>query len=426
VTDAPAERRSTPPAPPDSSAPAAPRIALVLPGGGARAAYQVGVLKGIAELLPRGAPTPFRVITGTSAGAIVSATVAAHAAHFREGATALERFWRQFHVDQVFRTDTRTMLRSGLRWLGALVTGGSLVPPPSSLFDVAPLRETLAKHVHFDRVRRALHDGHLDALAINASAYGSTLSVAFYECARSSAPWLHSWRQGRPTALGPEHLMASAAVPFLFPAVAIDGEFYGDGAMRQVAPLSPAINLGADRLLIVGVRAPGARTLPPPPPTGPSFGHLFGFMLDTLFMDGMQADLERLHRDNLLIDAAGGSAGGLRRIDALTLAPSDDFGAIAQRHAGAMPRALRVLLRTMGAEDAGGSMLLSYLLFEGSYTRELIGLGYRDAVARRHELASFLELDLASAGLERRRRARTRAAFDDRTVSASLPQTIGG
>jgi NTE family protein len=378
----------------------------VLPGGGARAAYQVGVLKGIAELLPRNAPTPFRVITGTSAGAIISATIAAHAAHFREGTTALERFWRNFHVGQVFRADTSSMLRSGGHWLLALLSGGWLVPPPASVFDNRPLRETLARHVSFARVRHALARGHLDALAINASAYRSARSVAFYECATDQAPWLHHWRQGQPTELGLDHLMASAAVPFLFPAVQMGGEYYGDGAMRQVAPLSPAINLGADRLLIVGVRPPAS---PPGPPAGgdrPTFGQIFGFMLDTLFMDGMQSDLERLHRDNLLIDAAGGQAGGLRRVDALSIFPREDFAPIAERHAAEVPRALRVLLRTIGAADAAGRTLLSYLLFEGAYTRELIALGYADARARHHEIAAFLGIDLAAAGIERRRRSR--------------------
>lgn len=382
----------------------------MLPGGGARAAYQVGVLKGIAELLPRGAPTPFRVITGTSAGAILSATVAAHAAHFREGAIALERFWRNFHVEQVFRADAASVLRAGVHWALALVSGGSLVPPPDSVFDNRPLRETLARHVDFSRVRGALDSGHLDALAINASAYRSALSVAFYECSRSTAPWLHSWRLGQPAQLGLDHLMASAAVPFLFPAVKMGDEHYGDGAMRQVAPLSPAINLGADRLLIIGVRAPGMRAVPASASTGPSFGQIFGFMLDTLFMDGMQSDLERLHRDNLLIDAAGGAAGRLRRIDALTVSPREDFGPIAERHAGRVPRGLRVLLRTMGAANPGGRTLLSYLLFESAYTRELIALGYEDAHARRHEIAAFLGLDLGAAGIERRRAARRPAA----------------
>jgi len=381
---------------PTAQSAAARRLGLVLPGGGARGAYQVGVLKAIAELLPRDAPSPFRVISGTSAGAIIAATLAAHARHFREGAISLERFWRNFHIEQVFRSDSASMLRSGLHWLLALLTGGWLVPPPRSVFDNTPLRATLERHVNMARVRDALDHGHLDALAINASAYRTAWSVAFYECADETPPWQHTWRQGLPTELGYDHLMASAAVPFLFPAVRMGDEYYGDGAMRQVAPLSPAINLGAGRLLVVTVRDSRMRTALPPQSgsgaaRGPSFGQLFGFMLDTLFMDGIQSDLERLRRDNALIAAAAGPVPeGLRRIEPLVITPREDFGPIAVRHAGEVPRALRVLLRTMGAADTAGSTLLSYLLFEAGYTRELIALGYADAKARRDELQAFL------------------------------------
>ena len=376
--------------------PAASRLGLVLPGGGARGAYQVGVLKAIAELLPRDAPCPFRVISGTSAGAIIAATLAAHARHFREGAISLERFWRNFHVEQVFRADTSGMLRSGLHFLLALLSGGWLVRPPRSVFDSRPLRATLQRHVNLARVRDALDHGHLDALAINASAYRTAWSVAFYECAGNLPAWQHTWRQGQPTELGYDHLMASAAVPFLFPAVRMGDEYYGDGAMRQVAPLSPAINLGAGKLLVVTVRDSRMRSALPPQSGGgeehgPSFGQLFGFMLDTLFMDGIQSDLERLRRDNALIAAVAGPVPeGLRYIEPLVITPREDFGLVAARHAGELPRAVRVLLRTMGAANTADSTLLSYLLFESGYTRELIALGYADAMARRDELQAFL------------------------------------
>lgn len=390
---APAANDSSARGSPDSVAPSRDRLGLVLPGGGARSAYQVGVLKAIAELLRRTDPSPFRVISGTSAGGIISAVLAAHACRFREGTVSLERFWRNFDVGQVFRADNASMLRAGLHWLGALLTGGTLVPMPKSVFDNRPLRETLERHVNFSRVRESLRAGHLDALAISASAYRSALSVAFYECAHDTAPWTHTWRLGRPDELALDHLMASAAVPFLFPPVHMGDEFYGDGAMRQVAPLSPAIQLGADRLLVIGVRAPGVRTVPPAPAaTAPSLGQIFGFMLDTLFMDGVQSDLERLERDNQLLQAVGGRAGGLRTIRTLVITPREDFGPIAARHVRTVPRALRVLLRTMGAGNASGSTLLSYLMFEGAYARELIALGYADAMARREEIREFLQL----------------------------------
>jgi NTE family protein len=379
-----------------------PRIGLVLSGGGARAAYQVGVLKAVAELTPRDAPLPFRIISGTSAGAIIGSIVASHAAHFRCGVVSLERFWRSFHVDQVFRADTASMLRAGARWLLALISGGLLVTPPRSVFDNAPLRQLLEIHVNFARIRQNLEHGYLDALTINASAYRTALSVAFYACADTQVPWMHSWRHGRPAELDLDHLMASSAVPFLFPAVYMEGEYYGDGAMRQLTPLSAPINLGADRLLVIGVKPespPGAALVPTSdviptvnhgPGRPPTFGQIFGFMLDTLFMDGLQSDLERLQRDNLLIAAAGGAAGGLRRIEVLAITPREDFGPIAQQHAPEVPPALRVLLRTMGAADAGGRTLLSYLLFSGGFARDLIALGYEDALRQRDEIQELL------------------------------------
>ena len=369
----------------------------MVPGGGARCAYQVGVLKALAELLPGAGPIPFRVISGTSGGAIIGSVLASHAAHFRRGVVTLERFWRGFRIDEVYRADDASMLRAGLHWLLALLSAGWLARSPHALLDNSPLRATLARHVSFARIRHALERGHLDALAVSASPYRRAHSMSFYTASPAHAALLQGWPDGVAAELGIDHLMASAAVPFLFEPVSMGGEWYGDGAMRQTSPLAPAIALGADRLLVVGVRpaAPPVATSPPGEAAEPSFGQIFGFMLDTLFMDGVHADLERLRRDNLLIGAAAAAAGrdavaGMRRVEALHIVPGEDFGAIAARHAGDLPRALRALLRTMGAANPGGRMLLSYLLFDGAYARELIALGYRDAMRRREELQALV------------------------------------
>jgi NTE family protein len=381
------------------------RTGLVLTGGGARSAYQVGVLRAVADLLPRDAPTPFRVIAGTSAGAIVAAHVAAYAAHYRLGAVALERVWRNFHVEQVFRTDASSMLRAGLRWLGALLSVGRLTSPPESLLDNMPLRRLLEHRIDFARVRSALAAGQLDALVISAAGYHSAQSYAFYEKHGGLATAGDAWPRGVAARLGIDHLMASSAVPFLFPPVRMHGEYFGDGAMRQVAPLSPAISLGADRLFVVGVRA---RQTPLPVGEGmtsrPSVGQLFGFMLDTLFMDSLHASLEQLERVNRLLATSSTShPEGLRHLDTLVFLPAVDLGAIAVRHARRMPRTVRSLLRVMGSRNDDDSQLLSYLLFESAYTRELMALGRADVVARRGEVEAFLAA--AAAGIA------SRAAF---------------
>lgn len=368
------------------------RLGLVLTGGGARSAYQVGVLSALARFLPRDAPAPFRVVTGMSAGAIVAAAVACHAARFREGVVALERVWRNFHVDQVFRADAVSMLKAGGRWGLALATAGRLVRPPLSMLDSAPLGRLLERHYDFRKMREAMALGHLDSLAIAAANYRSTRSVAFFETASGDRPAPADWPRGLAVELGVRHLMASAAVPFLFPAVEVDAEYYGDGAMRQIAPLSSAIRLGADRLFVVGVRDSATAGLPYPAvvPRPPGFGEIAGFMLDTLFIDALDAGLAQLDRVNRLIARTGlADPDGLRHIDTCVILPSMELSAIARRHARAMPRTVRALLRVMGAGNGAGGELASYLLFESRYTRELIALGAEDAMRRRDELVAF-------------------------------------
>lgn len=374
-----------------SAAPPA-KIGLVLPGGGARAAYQVGALRAIADLLPARAVNPFPIVTGTSAGAVNATAIAVHADRFRVAVGNLERVWRNFQVDQVFRADTLSMMRSGLHWLFAMLSAGWLLPPPRSLFDNSPLRELLREQFDFSAVRRSIDAGHLDALAMSAAGYISARSVSFYTARPGCEPWSRMRRAGEPADLTLDHLMASVAVPFLFPPVLLGEEYYGDGAMREANPFSAAIHLGARRLLVVGTRNE-LRTLQPGPPQCPTFGQIFGYMLDALFSDGLYSDLERLTQLNQLVDQVGPVGEGtmqLRRIDMLVLLPSRDLADIARHHIASLPRTLRVLLRTMGALNAGGGQLMSYLLFQDSYTRELIALGYQDTMKRSEDVLAFI------------------------------------
>ena len=345
------------------------KTALVLPGGGARGAFQVGVLKALAELLPRASSNPFPIVSGTSAGAVNAVVLATRARKYRSAVAELERVWGHFRCNQVYKTDHLTMLKSSLHWLAALVLGGWLVGMPRSLLDNSPLRRLLSRNVHFPRIRDAIEAGHLDAVAITAAGYASARSISFFEAHPGHAGWERTRRMGQAAELSLEHLMASIAVPYVFPPARIGNEWFGDGAMRQATPLSPAVRLGADRILVIGIRDEMGGAEPDNAAEPPSFAQIAGYMLDTLFMDGLYSDLERLMRINDLVDATpadpphiGGSK--MRPIDTMLIVPSKDLRVIAEKHRAELPFAIRALLRGVGGNRPGEDKLLSFLLFE--------------------------------------------------------------
>ncbi len=370
-----------------------PRVALVLPGSGARSAYQVGVLRAIARWYPAGSPLPFQVLCGTSAGGINAAVLAAHADDVGRATTELVRVWGGFRTGQVFRAGSLDMLRSGLHLFLALVTGGFMLPMPRALLDNSPLRSLLARNVNFARLRRRVAAGLPDSVAITATCVTGGESVTFVETSRPFMPWNRAARRGLATTLRVDHLMASAAIPLLFPPVAMDGAHFSDGAIRQSTPLAPAIHLGADRILVIGVRHPG-RT-PGPGGPAPNMADQFGFMLDSLFMEGLQADIERLNRINALLAhlRPGPVPLGMRHVETLLVQPERDPSETAIAHRMSMPRTMRAFLRILGARGARGGKLLSYLLFEAPYTGELIEAGERDAQRRQSEILAFLGRD---------------------------------
>lgn len=374
------------------------RLALVMPGGGARGAFQVGVLKALAELLPKNSRNPFPVISGTSAGAVNSIVLASRAAHFRTAVAEMEQVWGHFRCHHVYKTDNWTMAKSSLHWLASIVFGGFLVGTPRSLLDNAPLRKLLSSNVDFQKIDQAINNGWLDAVAITAASYGSARSKTFFAGTADLKNWERTRRLGLRTDLTLDHIMASIAVPMVFPPQRIGNDFYGDGAMRQATPLSPAVHLGAERILVIGIRDETGGGAPEENNRSPSIGRIAGYMLDTLFMDGLYSDLERVTRINQLIDAVPpqhrtGALTKLRPIDTMLIVPSEDLREIAERHRKELPFAIRALLRGVGGRDKGENKLLSFLLFERAYTRELIALGYRDAMRVKDELVAFARGD---------------------------------
>lgn len=393
--------------------PACPRTptGLVLTGGGARAAYQVGVLSAIMELLDPDWHSrfrnPFHIICGTSAGAINAAALACRADRPHLGVRRIRRLWSSLNTDMIYRADAPGLIRTGVRWLGLLSLGwmysGLTRKRPTSLLDNSPMQALLSRVLDFQHLRSNLESGALSALAITASGYTSGEHLTFYQAHTPIEPWHRYLRLAIPTPIGIDHLMASSAIPFVFPARQVQvhgkGEWCGDGSMRQLAPISPAIHLGAHRVLVIGTgfrddTHPENREDSPP---YPSLAQVGGHALASIFLDGLSVDVERLQRMNALMELAGedGSKGAARRIEVLTITPSQSLDLMALEHLDDMPAQARALFRVLGVSSdpgrPGGGSLMSYLLFESSYTKRLIELGYADTMQRNDEVIAFFK-----------------------------------
>jgi NTE family protein len=365
-------------------------------GGGARAAYQVGVLRALSELLPPDVRSPFPIICGTSAGAINAAVLAMDGGNFRHGVRRLMTVWKNFRVHHVYRADPWGAFSNSARWIWTAVTGGAFIRKPVSLLDNSPLAGLLTRHFDFSAIQRSIDAGDLEAFSVTCSGYTSGQSVTFFQGRPGLEPWQRARRIGVPMAITADHLLASSALPFIFPPTHINREYFGDGSMRQIAPVSPALHLGADRLFVIGVgRQLQQRSDRTKSETHPSLAQIAGHALNSIFLDSLEVDLERLQRINRTIemitpDMLAKTSYPLRPVDFRVMSPSEELEKIALMYGDELPLTIRVLLHTVGATRHSGANLLSYLLFERSYCRALIRLGYQDTMVRKDDLLAFL------------------------------------
>lgn len=372
------------------------RAGLVLTGGGARAAYQVGVLKAVCELLGAPAANPFPILCGTSAGAINAVSLAVHADEFSTAVANLVDVWRSMHCEHIYRTDIRHIVRSGARWLASMMLLSRR--NPISLLDNSPLRETIGHLLRFERIQTHIDAGTLYAVCVTASGYTSGQSVSFFQGGAGVEGWERKQRIGAAVTLQRDYLLASAALPFIFPAVKVHREYFGDGSMRQIAPISPALHLGADRVFIVGTGREIADTARARSNVYPSLAQIAGHALNSIFLDTLMVDLERLERINRTLsmmppEALSSGKVALRPVKVLFIAPSQPIERIAVRFLHELPHTVRFVLRPTGALSRSGSNLASYLLFEEGYCRALIDLGYQDTMSRGDEVRAFFEDD---------------------------------
>lgn len=364
-----------------------PRNALLLTGGGARASYQVGVLKAIASMYPRDHPIPFPVLCGTSAGGINATALACYASCFNLGVKKLEYVWKHLHTDDVFCFNPWGLAKHFFQSLMSKHPSQSF-----ALMSNEPLRRLLDTVIDYQRIDHNIVYDSLDVLSITASSYITGETTTFFQGSTHHSEWQRARRAGRRAVISTEHLLASAALPFIFPPEKVAGHFYGDGSVHQLSPLSPAIHLGANRILIIGLDAPDGPS-PPAHLQQLTSSDVGGHLLDTIFADAMNADLERLERINRLIGMLPQEQRqkqSLKPISTLMLRPSQNLDTLAMRHLHELPQNVRRTLKFLGVEEDKDTAIAGFLMFESSYSQELIDLGFQDGLHQTEMIKDFL------------------------------------
>ena len=376
------------------------KTALVLSGGGARGAYQVGVLKAVSDMFPKHSHNPFAIISGTSAGAVNAVALAASANNFRLSVRKVEKIWNELRVNKVYNADALHLAYSVLRLILSLFNEGIGRRKPVALLDNAPLRELLSHVIHFRKLQERINKGYLDAVAVTESSYTSGKSATFFQSNSGIHRWSDHKADGIPAVLSVKHLLASSALPTIFPSEQLGVEHYGDGALRQLSPISSALHMGAERVMVIGVSGRSSQT-----PAeqfeqhSPSLAKMVGHIFDSAFIDTMENDLNHLVRINELLgiienENPQSPTADLKKVDLLLIEPSIAFDRIAEKHVADLPRSMRAVLHVTGATaHGGGGELASYLLFEGAFCRELIRAGYQDALEQETVIRQFFGLD---------------------------------
>ncbi|WP_413584069.1 patatin-like phospholipase family protein [Bdellovibrio sp. HCB274] len=371
-------------------------LGLVLSGGGARGAYQVGVLLAVSEICKKlSIDNPFKIYTGISAGAVNTCGLISHPEGFHAGCGALDKLWSNVRSQDVFISDPYSITKGAFHWLMDLSSGGMKRTPGKSLLSTQPLRELIQKNCSFENIQKRIDAGEIHGVGISALDFHSSSTVTFIQGSTEIKLWERVRRQAVRSEITVDHIMASSAIPVLFPPTAVDSRYYGDGSIRNFSPCAPAIYMGADRILAIGVRRQQEvcySSHETAPAQEPSVARVASVLLHAIMSDGLEFDIERIERINLALSKITADDRKnllLKPIDVLWISPSEDFSKIAAKHAHELPRMIRYLLRGLGSLEESAE-LSSFLLFEKNYTQTLLEIGYQDGMQARVKIEKLL------------------------------------